>query len=129
MLFPALAEKFLQRGVDVFLVIYPHAYEPLLVLQPILEDRKQRARGAPVARSPFLADLAIPEQVASRDQFIRQSYRLVVVGVVIVPVREVERIYIPIPRREAFRDHVKREPVGGRHDRPARLALREELLL
>src|SRR5262249_2357223 len=42
-LLPALAEKFLQRGVNVFFVVDPHTYKSFLRFQPILEDRQQSA--------------------------------------------------------------------------------------
>ena len=41
---PARAEELFERRIDVFLVVYTHADEAFSILQPVFEDRKQRAR-------------------------------------------------------------------------------------
>src|SRR5262249_61064549 len=61
----AFAEELLERGVDVFFVVDPHADEALFVLQAVVEDREQRARAAAGSGHFLLADLAVAEQGAN----------------------------------------------------------------
>src|ERR687884_595384 len=95
---PARAEELFERRIDVLFVVYADADEALLVLQPVFEDREQRAGRAAVARRALLADLAVAEQVAGRDQLVRQPDGLFVVRVVVVAVGEVERVDVPVAR-------------------------------
>src|SRR5829696_4318034 len=83
----------------------------------------------PVTRRSFFTNLAVAKQVARRDQFIRQTNRFFVVGVVIVAIGKMEWIDVPIGRSIALLDDVKRELVSRRDDCAARLSLGEKLLL
>src|SRR5499426_663465 len=87
----AFAEELLEGGIDVFFVVDPHADEAFFVLQAVVEDREQRARAAAVSRHALLADLAVAEQVADLDHLVGELNRVFVVGVVIIPVREMKR--------------------------------------
>ena len=66
------AEELLQRRIDIILIVDPHTDEAFLVLQPVLEDRKQRAGSAAIAGGSLFADLAIAKQVARPDQLVGQ---------------------------------------------------------
>src|SRR5207248_1903695 len=125
----ATTEELLERGVDVLLVVYAHPDEALLIFQAVVEYGEQRARRATVAAASLLADLAVAEKIARLYEFVGEADGLLVVGVVVVAVREVERVYVPVGGAVALLDYVERELVGRRDDRAARLALREELLL
>src|SRR4030095_11622095 len=105
----AFAEELLERGVDVFFVVDPHADEALFVLQAVVEDREQRAGAAAVSRNALIADLAVAEQVANLDHLVGELHRVFVVGVVIIPVRKMEGVDVPILRRVAFGVYFERQ--------------------
>src|SRR5215510_8614593 len=127
--FVTLAEKLLQRRVDIFFVVDTNANKAVFVLQPVAEDRKQRSRRAAIAGRAFLANLAIAKEVAGSDQLIREFHCFFIVGVVVVAVRKVKGIDIPVAGPVALFDDVERQLIRRRNDGAARLALGKKLLL
>src|SRR5215217_1865100 len=106
--YAAAAEELPERGVDVLLVVDAHAYEPPLELETVAEDREQRARASAVPAAALLAYLAVAEEIARLNQLVRESHGLLVVRVVVVAVGEVERVDVPVGRREARAYDVER---------------------
>src|SRR5262249_49376467 len=94
----------------------------------IFEDREQRAARTAITRTSFFADLAVTEKIACRDEFVGEFHGLVIVRIVVVAVRKVERIDVPITRMETLFNDLKCKFVSRRDHRSARLSLREELL-
>src|SRR2546423_12898769 len=107
----------------------PNHNEAFLVLEAVVENGDQPPRIAAVAAAALLADLAVAEEVARLYEFVGEADGLLVVRVVVVAVREVERVDVPVGGAGAHTDDVERELVGRRDDRAARLAPREEPLL
>src|SRR5215831_3159251 len=123
------AEELLERRIDVVLVVDPHADKALLVLQTVVENRQQRARASAITGCSLLSNLSISEQIAGLDQLVGKLHSLVVVRIVVISIREMERIDVPVARWESLGNDVERQLVCGTDNSPARFALRKECLL
>src|SRR3989475_3157765 len=121
---PVLGEEGLERGPDVLLALDEDGLEVVRV--EAAEDVQHRA--LVVARAERL-DLAVAEEVAHLGQLLGRSQRSRIVRVEVVPVRAVEGVDVPQRRVVARLDDLERLHVARRDERPARLALVEELLL
>src|SRR5213593_1283626 len=121
---PVLGEEGLERGPDVLLALDEDGLEVVRV--EAAEDVQHRA--LVVARAERL-DLAVAEEVAHLGQLLGRSERSWIVRVEVVAVRAVEGVDVPQRRVVARLDDLERLHVARRDERPARLALVEELLL
>src|SRR3989454_5037141 len=121
---PVLGEEGLERGPDVLLALDEDGLEVVRV--EAAEDVQHRA--LVVARAERL-DLAVAEEVAHLGQLLGRSERSRIVRVEVVAVRAVEGVDVPQRRVVARLDDLERLHVARRDERPARLALVEELLL
>src|SRR2546426_347085 len=121
---PVLGEEGLERGPDVLLALDEDGLEVVRV--EAAEDVQHRA--LVVARAERF-DLAVAEEVAHLGQLLGRSERSRIVRVEVVAVRAVEGVDVPQRRVVARLDDLERLHVARRDERPARLALVEELLL
>src|SRR5438093_7071532 len=121
---PVLGEEGLERGPDVLLALDEDGLEVVRV--EAAEDVEHRA--LVVARAERL-DLAVAEEVADLGQLLGGSQCSRIVGIEVVAVRAVEGVDVPQGRVVARLDDLERLQVARRDERPARLALVEELLL
>src|SRR5438093_9325863 len=121
---PVLGEEGLERGPDVLLAFDEDGLEVVRV--EAAEDVEHRA--LVVARAERL-DLAVAEEVADLGQLLGGPQCSRIVGVEVVAVRAVEGVDVPQGRVVARLDDLERLHVARRDERPARLALVEELLL
>src|SRR5213593_1248364 len=121
---PVLGEEGLERGPDVLLALDEDGLEVVRV--EAAEDVEHRA--LVVARAERL-DLAVAEEVADLGQLLGGPQCSRIVGIEVVAVRAMEGVDVPQGRVVARLDDLERLQVARRDERPARLALVEELLL